>query len=306
MNMLRSFLFILLIPLISLKGDPLLIGCYNNQAQYRPGSGSCLPSNLSPILEKIDILNYGLLRFNFQSAIRPIGPTNDWQIHFSEWNDEIFLQELRAKNPSLKIIISIKDPQITEREKQIILSESILLLCQKFELQGIDIQCDEKIPITLFKTLKELAPEHFILSLTLPYPSDEEALSVTPYISFLTVSPSEKQADIISSLLLAGFHCEKLVLGVSAYGRVTSTHQGYYTREPGKLAYFEIIDSLERDLITELHALYEDPEKIYAKGVWITKHLLKGAAIHTLDADNFMDSLSPFTLTESLKEGLTS
>ena len=304
--LLRFFLFILLLPLISLKGAPLLIGCYNNQAQYRPGAGSCLPCNLTPILEKIDILNYGLLRVNFQSATRPIGPTNDWQIHFSEWNDELFLQELRAKNPSLKIIVSIKDPRIMEREKQTILIESILLLCRRLSLQGIDIQCEEEIPMTLLKALQELAPENFILSLSLLTTSDEPLLAAAPYISFLTILPSEKQADMAGSLLLKGFPSEKLVLGVSSYGLVTGSYQGYYTREVGRLAYFEIIDGLDRALITESGALYEDPEKAYNKGLWIANNHLKGACLYNLDADNFMDPLSPFALTESLKEGLKS
>lgn len=282
-----------------LTADPLLCGYYSNKAQYRPGAGSCLPHNLNPILAKIDILHYGFLLVDAQGATRPVGPTNDSQIHFSEWNDEAFLKELREKNPSLKIIVTIHNPAIKDADKQKAFIDSVIDLCHRFDLQGVDIQCDNEIYSSLLKDLRSKAPKDFIIALS-PLASPASWAETAPYVSFFVV-PSE---NMIKDLMQEGIPAEKIVMSLSSYGKAPASYQGYYTREPGSLAYFEIIDGLERGLIKESDVSYDDPEKAYNKGLWAAEMHLKGVALNSLDADSFMDPLAPFALTDALSEGL--
>lgn len=286
--------------------DPLLIGYYSNQAQYRPGAGACLPSSLTPIVERLDVLNYTFLPVNYQSCAKVAGPTNDWQIHFAEWNDEELLKQIREKSPTLKILVSVKNLSIKDPEKCKAFITSLFALTTRLQLQGIDINGTHLQPLLqALRTSINEKGSSLLVSVTSLKSTPEELLSYAPFVDWFNIMPTETQEKLLEEYLQAGVPAEKLTLGVASSGECSSTISGYYTKKPGFLAYYEIVDGLENGLFNESQISYEKPEKAYQKGRFALQHQLKGASLMNLDTDNFMDPLCPFAITEALKEGLT-
>lgn len=294
------FLLFLLHPLIA---APLLIGYYSNQAQYRPGAAACLPEHLGPVVRELDVLNYSYLHVNYQSAVKPAGPTNDWQIHFAEWNDEEYLKELRQRYPSLKIFVSLQHLVLPHEEACQAFAQSALSFTEKWQLQGLDIAGHALLPV--LKALK-VKSSSLMISVAIHDASAEELLELSPFVDWFNIQNTSQAEKLIESYIKAGVPAEKLALTVSCMGHCSSEISGYYTKKPGNLAYFEIIDGLDKGLFAASQITFATPEKALEKGRWALKNHLKGAVIMNLDSDNFMDPLLPFALTFSLKEGLTS
>lgn len=298
--MLLRFLFLILS--CGLFADPLVVGYYNNTAQYRPGAGACLPSHLQPVMEKLDVLNYAFLQVGYQSITKPIGPTHDGQIYWAEWNDEQLLKELRQKNPLLKILISVRVP---EESKQTSFITSAFEIVSQLDLQGLDIVGLLDLSLLKeFRTAIEARGSPFILTSSVGAASAEDLKAASPFVDWFNLLPDETLENRLQEYMKAGIPKDKLVVGLSTEGTCPETISGYYTKKPGCLAYYEIIDGLEGALFAASQVRYESPESAFLKGRSILQNQLRGALILTLDTDNFMDPLGPFALTEALIEGM--
>jgi len=94
-----------------------LVGYFENWAQYRPGGGKCFPEQIDPSL--FTHINFAFGLFGFVTwSVDPTATrtgdqrlTGDYRIQPVEWNDQTALypalQQLKAKNPTLKTLLSI-------------------------------------------------------------------------------------------------------------------------------------------------------------------------------------------------------
>lgn len=145
----------------SLMAKPALVAYYANWAQYRPAPASFRPQNLTPIVAKLSDINYCFFFFNYQSAEKPAGVTNDWKIHFAEWNDDTNLKAVvaQAKTTGAHVYASIggwnfntNDPSIyggltytffsqmvADPSKYTPFTASCIALCLQYGLAGIDL-----------------------------------------------------------------------------------------------------------------------------------------------------------------------
>jgi GH18 family chitinase len=145
----------------SIMAAPALVGYYTNWAQYRQAPGNYTPQSLNPILAKLSDVNYAFVLFNYQSATKPAGVTNDWQVHFSEWNDDANLKQVvaLAKAQNVNVYASVggwnfntNDPTIyghltytffsqmvADPAKYQPFTASCIALCQTYGLKGIDL-----------------------------------------------------------------------------------------------------------------------------------------------------------------------
>ena len=154
-----SLLFILIS--LPLAAKPALVAYYTNWSQYRPSPGSFKPQNVIPIVSKLSDINYAFFFFNYQSAVRPAGVTNDWQIHFAEWNDDANVKEIvaLAKANNVNVFASVggwnfntNDPgiyghltytffsqMVADPGKYQPFTASCIALCKQYGLAGIDL-----------------------------------------------------------------------------------------------------------------------------------------------------------------------
>jgi chitinase len=155
------FVLLSLISQNSLNAKPALVAYYANWAQYRPGIGSFKPQNITPIVGKLSDINYCFFFFNYQSAVSPAGVTNDWKIHFAEWNDDANLKQVVAiaKAQGVNVYASVggwnfnsNDPNtyghltytffsqmVADPNKYMPFTASCIALCKQYGLAGIDL-----------------------------------------------------------------------------------------------------------------------------------------------------------------------
>lgn len=157
----KKFFTIALLFQTALIAKPSLVAYYTNWSQYRTAPASFKPANLSPIISKLTDINYAFFFFNYQSAEAPAGVTNDWKIHFAEWNDDANVKAVveMAKPHGTKVFASVGgwnfntndsgiyghltytffSQMVADPSKYMPFTASCIELCQKYGLAGIDL-----------------------------------------------------------------------------------------------------------------------------------------------------------------------